>query len=620
MNVPKHIEGTRKVTNRSTPHHTGDAVKLECARHTWVRRAALAVTFALMAAACGGGSDSSATSEPASSEVLAAAEATTAPSEPESVSTATAAPSISDDGSANPVVEQVAGDEDLVPVAGGTLRYALEADTGGLNPTASALTASGLNMANAVFDTLTAFGADGTAVPYLAESIEPVDGDLTRWRMRLRPGVVFHDATPLDAAAVKANFDAQLASPLVSLALRPFFPAEDAVIVVDDLTVDYRVLEPNATFPNQLTGQLGMMASPTWLSAVAEDPTLNQEPVGTGPFVFDSREQGSLTRFVRNDAWWGGEVYLDAVEFLPVPDPGTRNDLAFEHAVEMIQTVDPVSAGNLLDDDDLQSVLDETGEENFVMLNAAVPPFDDLRVRQALAYATPLQNVRDLIGLGIARPADQMFTPDQPNYNPDVVQEGDDPDRALELVAEYCADVPEGCSDGKVNMALSFVGGSLSESRQAEILEQGWSTAFNVDFNELVQDTLVLQVATGQYQATTWRQFGGIDPAGSRQNLLCRTITDFISLNFARLCSEQRDALILEAQATADLDAQIPLWQAVVQDVHDSYSYIFMRHSPWVIAFASEVRGVCDRTSPEGTPLRCALNGRTWFDSTWLAE
>ena len=195
-----------------------------------------------------------------------------------------------------------------------------------------------------------------------------------------------------------------------------------------------------------------------------------------------------------------------------------------------------------------------------------------------------------------------------------------DPDRALELVAEYCADVPEGCSNGKVNMALSYVGGSVSESRQTEILDQGWSAAFNVDFNELVQDTLVLNVATGQYQATTWRQFGGIDPVGSRQNLLCRTITDGISLNFARFCSEQRDALILEAQATADLDAQIPLWQAVVQDVHDAYSYIFMRHSPWVIAFNSDVRGVCDRTSPEGTPLRCVLNGRAWFDSTWFVE
>lgn len=584
---------------------------------TSIRRSAWAITFALAAAACGGGSDSSPSSEPATSDIVASDEGTEIEPDATPVATDAAAPPASDDGSANAVVEEVV-EEELEPVAGGTLRMALEADAGGLNPTSSALTASGLNMANAVFDTLAAIGADGAAVPYLAESIEPVDGDLTLWRMRLRPGIVFHDGTPLDAAAVKTNFDTQLASPLVSMAIRPFFPTDGAVTVVDDLTVDYQVLEPNSTFPSQLTGQLGMMASPTWLAAAAEDATLNQAPVGTGPFVIDSREQDSVTRFVRNDAWWGGEVYLDAVEFLPVPDPSTRNDLAFNGDVQMIHTVDPASSGDLLEDDDLQSVLDETGEENFIMLNAAVPPFDDLRVRQALTYATPLQNVRDLIGLGIARPADQMFTPDQPYFNPDVVQEGDDPERALELVSEYCTDVPEGCSDGKVDIVFSFGAGTVAASREAEILEQGWKVGFNVEFNEIVQDSLVVNVATGQYQTTTWRQFGGIDPTDLRQNLMCRTVTEGISLNFARFCSEERDALIVEAQATVDPEARIPLWQAVVKDMQDAYSYIFTRHSPWVVAFDPDVRGVCDRTSPDGTALRCVSNGRTWFDSTWI--
>lgn len=582
------------------------------------------IAIALSAAACGGnedGSSGSTDSQSAASEPVATGTESietdtdtnteTESTDPETEST--------DDGAANEVVEEVVDDE-LDPVAGGTLRMALEADASGLNPTASPLTGAGLNMANAVFDTLFAIGADGTAVPYLAASIEPVDGDLTRWRMQLRPDIVFHDGTPLDAAAVKVNFDAQFASPLVGRALQPFYPAEGAITVVDDLTVEYQVLDPDAAFPGQLTGQLGMMSSPAWLAAVEADPTLNQQPVGTGPFVFDSREADSLTRFVRNDAWWGGEVYLDAVEFVPVPDPSTRNDLAFNGDVQMIQTVDPSSAADLLDDDELQSVLDETGEENFVMTNAAVAPFDDVRVRQALTFATPLQNVRDLIGLGVARPADQMFTPDQPYFNPDVVQEGDDPDRALELVAEYCAEVPAQCSDGKVNMDFSFAGGSVADARQAEILDEGWSAAFNVNFNESVQDTLVLNVATGQYQVTTWRQFGGIDPTTTRLNLLCRTISEGISLNFPRFCSEDRDALIIEAQATTDPDARIALWQGVVQDMNESYTYIFMRHSPWVVAFGSDVRGVCDRTSPDGTPLRCVSNGQTWFDSTWIVQ
>ena len=63
---------------------------------------------------------------------------------------------------------------------GGTLRYGLEADVDGLNPTSSALSAPGLMMANAVFDTLTACDADGKAVPYLAESVEPASTATSR--------------------------------------------------------------------------------------------------------------------------------------------------------------------------------------------------------------------------------------------------------------------------------------------------------------------------------------------------------------------------------------------------------------------------------------------------------
>ena len=87
--------------------------------------------------------------------------------------------------------------------SGGTLRVGLEADVDGLNPTTSSLSVPGMTMAGAVFDNLVALDPDGNAVPFLAQSIEPVDGDLTRWRLTLREGITFHDGTPLDAEAVR---------------------------------------------------------------------------------------------------------------------------------------------------------------------------------------------------------------------------------------------------------------------------------------------------------------------------------------------------------------------------------------------------------------------------------
>ena len=200
------------------------------------------------------------------------------------------------------------------------MRYGLEADVNGLNPTASALSSPGLMMANAVFDTLTATTADNQVVPFLAQSVEPATDDFKSWTLTLRPDILFTDGTPLNADAIVTNFEAQRNHPLVGLAVKPFFPETNAAQKIDDMTVQFNLLDSNAYFPATLATQLGMVASPTWLAAALADPTLNQEPVGTGPFKFDSRSQDSVTRFVRNDDWWNGDVYLDAVEFYPVPD------------------------------------------------------------------------------------------------------------------------------------------------------------------------------------------------------------------------------------------------------------------------------------------------------------
>ncbi len=149
--------------------------------------------------------------------------------------------------------------------------------------------------------------------------------------MRGSPSTTARRSTP--KPCVK-NFETQRADPLVGLAVAPFYPDEGATTIVDDLTVQFNLLEGNRYAIGAMSGQLGMVASPAWIDAAVADPTLNQQPVGTGPFVFDSRSEDSITTFVRNDDWWNGEVYLDAVEFVPVTDTASRADLLFEGDVD----------------------------------------------------------------------------------------------------------------------------------------------------------------------------------------------------------------------------------------------------------------------------------------------
>jgi len=585
-----------------------------------VRLVAMLLALAMLAAACGGGSDDDETAD--ESDDAAAVDSGDADDDTDAdegdADTGGDDDSAEGDTGSGDTVETIEDDPSEDPVLGGTLRYGLEADVDGLNPTTSSLSSPGLTMANAVFDRLAAIDVDGNWQPNLAESFTPND-DFTVWTMKLREGIEFHDGTPLNAEAIEVNFSAAFADPLVGLAVRPFYDPETPIELVDDLTVQYNLAAPNANWPTSAATQLGLVASPTWLADALEDPTLNQAPVGTGPFVYENRSEDSVTRFVRNDEWWGGDVYLDAVEFVPVTDPDTRNDLLLQGELQALQTTNQASVDDLRNTPGIQNVLDDAGEESFVMINSSSAPFDDIRARQALTYATPRQNYIDLIGLGISQPADQMFTPSSPYYNPDVVQEADQPELVADLVDSYCADVPDECTDGKIDMEFQWSGPSVVQTRIAELLDEGWSIGFNVEFQELPQDQHIQEVAFGVYNVVTWRQFGAPNPGDDQVWLICDTIGG-LSLNWPRYCDEDRDAIIAELQLATTVEERTPLLQELSQNIHDAYTYIFMTHTLWDNAFAENVRGVCSHTTPEGAVRYCANGGVTYFDNVWLAE
>ena len=574
-------------------------------------RCALLV-FALTASACSGDGD----------------DAADAPADPADTAPEDGAPT--DDDTAGALVapvdtmpeETVDPPDDAAPQTGGTLRVAVEAEGDGLNPASNNFAVSSYVMTLPVVEPVAYWDTEGNWTPYLAESFTKID-DGSSWQMTLREGIVFHDGSELDADDVLATFQAQVADPIISQAIRPIFHASNPIEKIDDRTVQYNTLSPFARFPAILTNQLGMVLPSEWVASALEDRKLDQTPVGTGPFMVESRSQDEVTVLVRNPDYWAADevdIRLDRIEIYPTPDAVVAAERLSAGEIDLMMTTQPEGILALRDAAGVVTIENNRSAENFAILNTSKTPFNDIRARKAITFATPRDNYVKLISQEVDQPANTMFHPELVWHNPDVVQETDMPEQAGPLVEEYCADLPDNCTDGKINMELQYSGPSVTQTRIADVLIDGWQNYFNVTRQELPQDQHILQVALGQFDSITWRQFAEINPDNDTIWMQCASIGVVLSLNWPRYCDEKRDELMLGQLAIEDLEKRVEAWHEIQQITKDAYTYIFLTHTNWTVGARDNVHGICGQTSPgTGTELFCNNQGIVMLGQIWMS-
>ncbi len=585
---------------------------------------AVLFAFALIASACGGGSggsdsapaiddsgnadtaDDSAADDSAADDVDAADTA-------DEVEATDAGADVSADGSDLQTDDEAA----TGPVVGGTLQYGFESDPANLNP-ASAPFASGADlMGAAIFDTITVWDEGENWVNNLAESFTPND-DFTIWDLTLHEGIRFHDGTLLDADAVIRNLEEQQGSALLGLFYGPLFDGENPYEKIDDLTVRIRPNGQNSVLPAYFASQLGMMASPAWFDAIVDNPSLEQTPVGSGPFVVESRQQDQMTRVVRNDDWWrtDTEIYLDAVEFFPLQQEATRTAQFLAGDLDVVHVSDVGSIKALRDEETISRV-ESSNEDLFLIFNAGKAPFDDLRVRQAATAAFPREVYTEFIQQGIGVPSDSLFPPSSRWHDASITQDTDNPAVAEALVVEYCADVPDSCTDGRVDIEYQNNGPSLVFDEIQSVIGDGWSPYFNMTHQVIPQDDHILEVVTGQFDVATFRYHGFLDPGLEEFFFTCSTIGG-LSINFARNCNPERDALLVEQRTTLDQARREELWFDIQKNLNDSRQYLVISPIIWTTGANDNVHGLCDATTTNGDKIICGLRGVTRLPAAWL--
>ena len=292
------------------------------------------------------------------------------------------------------------------PQRGGELRIPVTQEP--IAPAFDMGTAAASSVGTAAIATLAYNGLvevdEGRIVPELAASWEQTSP--TRYVLELRRDVQFHDGTPFDASAVKANFDRLLAPGSEGVNLPPFL---ESVETDGRYTVVMNLSRPAAAFLGSLRRGRVMMMSPTAVEKYAKDDPFKAS-IGTGPYAFAEYSAGNRIRLERNDDYWAEDNYLDAITMPIIPNTSTQIQAFLNGEFDLIGVV-PAQVKQVMRREGTVLHEDIGNTFNYLSFNLLRPPFDNVDVRRAFSAALSREGIAKGVYAGYAQPASGPFSP-----------------------------------------------------------------------------------------------------------------------------------------------------------------------------------------------------------------
>jgi peptide/nickel transport system substrate-binding protein len=265
------------------------------------------------------------------------------------------------------------------PKRGGTLVYGLSVDPPDLEPHINSGASNG-TVKMAVYEGLVKYWQEGKIVPALAERWSIVGQQVT---FRLRKDVKFHNGDPLTADDVKFSLE-RILDARTGASLRGPLSAIQSIEVVDPLTVKILLRQPFSPLLAYLAQPYAAIVSRKFVQSGAN---LRSTMMGTGPFKFVSWEPGRAVKLVRNpDYWQKGLPYLDGIDFIPFADDQTRLT-ALRAGDIMIMDFTPQEQMNTIRRDPRLALHADVGIFMCIIFNTSRKPYDNQKLRQAIAYA-----------------------------------------------------------------------------------------------------------------------------------------------------------------------------------------------------------------------------------------
>ncbi|WP_102106703.1 ABC transporter substrate-binding protein [Oceaniglobus roseus] len=316
-----------------------------------------------------------------------------------------------------------------------SITVAIQLEPPNLDPTGGAAGAIDSVLYSNVFEGLTRFASDGSIVPGLAQSWDISDDGLT-YTFHLKDGVTFHDGSTMDGEDVKFSLDRARAEDSTNAQKGLFAPISE-VTVEDPLTVKVTLAQPTGSFLFNMAWGDAVIVSEESIADIAT------KPVGTGAFKFVDWVQGDRIDLERFDGYWGEPAKLAKATFKFISDPTA----AF--AAMMAEDIDafvgypaPENLPQFEADPRFQVLVGNTEGETILAMNNGQKPFDDVRVREAVAHAIDRQEIIDGAMFGLGTPIGTHFAPHNPAYEDLTSLSKYDPELSRKLLAE--AGYPDG--------------------------------------------------------------------------------------------------------------------------------------------------------------------------------
>lgn len=448
-----------------------------------------------------------------------------------------------------------------------------------LDPSNQSATYTGSVLSH-MYDTLLTVNPQGEVVPSLATEYSYSEDGL-EWTFKLREGVVFHDGSPFNAEVVKYSFERILNPDNGLTAYGRFNPVIESIEVLDEYTVKFTLKKPYPAFALLVTINQSAITPPT-----AAD-IISNHPVGTGPFKFVEYVSGERVVMERFEDYWGPTPGVDRLVWRWSPEESVLVMALQAGEVDVVVPL-PASHADVLARFPGVEVHEAPGSAVFwLALNTMKEPLNDVRVRQALNYATDRQGLVDAVLWGHATVAHSPLAPQYFGYDPTVEGYEYNPEKAKALLAE--AGYPDGFT-----MSITV---QESEAQYAEVLQGMWrEVGVNVIVDQLENALWSAKVFAAAEENETMSSFASwasiLDADMMLTPLFATKSFPPASANLGFFSHERLDEILDIAAATVDPEVRRELYHEAQRIINEEAAHVTLYYANTIFGVRSNVEGV----------------------------